>query len=222
MEALELAGAACIGAAANDRAAHSPAIREAGEWRVGLLGYYWNLRCAATADLPGVAIDSRTAPESDIRSLREIVDRVVVTFHWRVPYETAPSQEARDKAHLAVDLGADAVIGHHPHIFQPFEIHRGRPIFYSVGNFAFGSGYSRAEGLLVGIRFEETQTAVNAYPLYVKNRDPRVNYQPKVLRGASAERALRHLADISGPTGGDLRIERGRGILHLRRPPVNS
>jgi hypothetical protein len=222
MEALARARAACIGAGVNERAAHSPAILMAGEWRVGLLGYYWNRRYAATADLPGVANGTRTALEADIRSLRERVDRVVVTFHWGVPYDRVPSESARRKARLAVDLGADVVVGHHPHIIQPFEIHRGRPIFYSVGNFTFGSRNSRAEGLLVGIRFEETQTVVNTYPLYVKNRDPRVNYQPKILRGESAERVLRHLADISGPTGGDLRIEMGRGILRLHRLPVNS
>ena len=42
--------------------------------------------------------------------------------------------------------------------------------------------------LLLGVRLEENQTVVQVYPVYVKNRDPRVNYQPKVLRGAGAER----------------------------------
>ena len=111
----------------------------------------------------------------------------------------------------------DAVIGHHPHIVQPFEIHGGCPIFYSIGNFTFASRNSRAEGLLVAIRFEESQTVVVLYPLYVKNRDPRVNYQPKVLRGDGAERVLRILAETSGSAGDHLRIEKGRGMLHLER-----
>ena len=217
LEALASAGAGAIGAGADQRAAHQPLIRQAGRWRVGLLGYYWNERCAATADLPGAAMDTPEALKADIGALRNRVDRVVVTFHWGVPYHREPSPENRAKARFAVDCGADAVIGHHPHIVQPFEIYHGCPIFYSVGNFTFGSRNSHAEGLLVAIRFEDAQTAVNAYPLYVKNRDPRVRYQPKVLRGAGADRALNHLAEISGPAGAELRIEAGRGTLHLHR-----
>ena len=125
--------------------------------------------------------------------------------------------ENRARARFAVDCGADVVIGHHPHIVQPFEIYHGCPIFYSVGNFTFGSRNSHAEGLLVAIRFEDLQTTVNAYPLYVKNRDPRVRFQPKVLKGAGADRALRRLAEISGPAGAELTVQAGRGILRLRR-----
>jgi poly-gamma-glutamate capsule biosynthesis protein CapA/YwtB (metallophosphatase superfamily) len=175
-----------------------------------VLGYYWNRRCAATDALPGSAMDTPEALAEDIRALQEQVDRVVVILHWGVPYEREPSAEDRAKARLAVECGADVVIGHHPHIVQPVEVYLGRPIFYSVGNFAFGSANSRAEGLLVGVRFEERQTTVEAYPLYVKNRDPRVKYQPKVLRGAAAERMLWRLADISPSAGDLLTIEDGR------------
>ncbi len=218
LEALASAGAGAIGAGADRRAAHQPLIREAGPWRVGLLGYYWNERCAATADCPGAALDTPGDLKADIGALRERVDRVVVTFHWGVPYYREPSPENRAKARFAVDCGADVVIGHHPHIVQPFEIYRGCPIFYSVGNFTFGSRNSHAEGLLVAIRFESVLTAVSAYPLYVKNRDPRVRYQPKVLGGAGADGVLRRLARISEPAGAAMRIEAGRGTLRLQRP----
>jgi len=217
LEALASAGAGAIGAGADRRGAHRPLIRQAGPWRVGLLGYYWNERCAATDDLPGAAMGTPEALAADIGALRDRVDRVVVTYHWGVPYYVEPSPENRARARLAVDCGADVVIGHHPHIVQPFEIYRGCPIFYSVGNFTFGSRNSHAEGLLVAVRFEAALTTVYAYPLYVKNRDPRVRFQPKVLRGAGADRALRRLAEISGPAGAELRFEAGRGILRLRR-----
>jgi hypothetical protein len=185
--------------------------------RIGLLGYYWNRRTAATADRPGSAMDPPEALEADIRGLREHADRIVVTFHWGVPYEREPSLEDRAKARFAVDCGADAVAGHHSHIVQPFEIYRGCPIFYSVGNFAFGSGNSRAEGLLVALRFEDTRTVVNVYPLYVKNRDPRVNYQPKVLAGRAAERVLSELVRISGDNAAFVNLQNGRGHIELSR-----
>jgi len=215
LEALAAAGVTPLGAAANQNAAHEPVIREAGGFRIGLLGYYWNRRCAATANLPGSAMGVFEELETDIRQLRTRVDRVVVTFHWGRPYNPEPSPRARAKARFAIDCGAHAIVGHHPHIIQAFEVYRRCPIFYSVGNFAFGSGNSRAEGLMLGFRFEEARTLVNVYPLYVKNRDPRVNYQPKLVRGEAAERMLRRLIEISSRSGGRLKIERGTGKLDL-------
>jgi poly-gamma-glutamate capsule biosynthesis protein CapA/YwtB (metallophosphatase superfamily) len=215
LEALAMAGVTPLGAAPNESAAHEPVIREAGGIRIGLLGYYWNRRCAATANLPGSAMGIFEELETDIRKLRTRVDRVVVTFHWGRPYKPAPSPRARAKARFAIDCGAHAVVGHHPHIIQALEIYRSRPIFYSIGNFAFGSGNSKAEGLLLGFRFEDARTLVNVYPLYVKNRDPRVNYQPKLMRGNAAARMLRHLVEISKRGGRHLKIEAGTGKLDL-------
>jgi poly-gamma-glutamate capsule biosynthesis protein CapA/YwtB (metallophosphatase superfamily) len=215
LEALTAAGVTPLGAAANQNAAHEPVIREAGGVRIGLLGYYWNRRCAATANLPGSAMGVFEELETDIRQLRTRVDRVVVTFHWGRPYNPEPSPRARAKARFAIDRGAHAIVGHHPHIIQAFEVYRRCPIFYSIGNFAFGSGNSRAEGLMLGFRFEEARTLVNVYPLYVKNRDPRVNYQPKLVRGEAAERMLRRLIEISSRSGRQLKIERGTGKLDL-------
>src|SRR5207237_1282226 len=83
-------------------------------WRIGLLGYYWNRRTAATADQPGSAMDPAAALETDIRALRGRTDRIVAIFHWGVPYVREPSPEDRAKARLAIDLGADVVVGHHP------------------------------------------------------------------------------------------------------------
>ena len=218
LDALASAGVAAVGAGVNEQAAHRPVILRAGSYRIGLLGYYWNRRTSARRKLPGSAMDPPEALAADIGALSKEVDRVVVSFHWGVPYVREPSPEDGAKARLAIDCGAAAVIGHHPHIVQRFEIYRGRPIFFSIGNFAFGSGNSRGESLLLALRFEEKSTFVYVYPVYVKNRDPRVNYQPKVLRGNAAERVLRQLTSISGVNAPLLKIEDGRGILELPWP----
>jgi hypothetical protein len=162
-------------------------------------------------------MDPPAALAADIAALRARVDRVVVTFHWGVPYERQPSAADRAKARFAIDCGADLVIGHHAHVVQPVEIYGGRPIFYSVGNFVFGTGNSRAEGLLIAVRFTVHETTVEVYPLYVKNRDARVNYQPKVLAGRGAARVLHRLVEMSGPSGELLEVEEVRGRLTLPR-----
>ncbi|MDE2508621.1 MAG: CapA family protein [Planctomycetota bacterium] len=215
LDALATANIAPVGAGRDRASAHQPAILQAGDLRVGLLAYYWNRRCAASDELPGSALDSVAELAADIGGLRERVDRIAVAFHWGVPYEREPADDVRVKARLAVDLGADAVIGHHPHVVQAFEIHRGRPIFYSVGNFAFGSGNSRGEGLLAGFRFESDLTFVYVYPIHVMNRDPRINYQPKVLRGDAASARLGSLQALSAAHGAALRLEDERGVIEL-------
>jgi poly-gamma-glutamate capsule biosynthesis protein CapA/YwtB (metallophosphatase superfamily) len=215
LAALADAGVLPLGAGANAEAAHQPVVfSDSGGLRIGLIGYYWNRRCAAMPSSPGGAMDVPERLEADVRRLRALVDRVVVTFHWGIPYEPEPLPGDREKARFAIDCGADAVVGHHPHVLQPFELYRGRPIFYSLGNFAFGSGNSKAEGMLVALRFTEESTVVHLYPLYVKNRDPRANYQPKVLRGGSARRVLHRLAESSGPAGKRLELaQHDRGVL---------
>lgn len=79
----------------------------------------------------------------DIRSAREQADVVIVSWHWGLSPKTGGPgwipvlDYQREGGHAAIDAGADLVFGHHPHMLQAVEVHRGRPIFYSVGNFAF-------------------------------------------------------------------------------------
>ena len=62
---------------------------------------------------------------------------VLVYLHWGTEYAARPSADQRQQAHDLVDAGAAAVVGAHPHVAQPVEFYRGRPIVYSVGNFLF-------------------------------------------------------------------------------------
>lgn len=201
LETLAGQGIKAIGGGLDEASAHKAAIFETRGGRIGLLGYYWNRRTAADGDLPGSARDLPELVERDIERLKRRVDRVAVMVHWGVPYRRQPLAEDRMKAHHFIDCGADIVIGHHPHIIQPLEVYRGRPIFFSIGNFAFGSGNSRAESLLLCFRFLGDLIEVDILPVYVQNRDPRLNYQPKVMCGKAALQTLRRLALISGEDG---------------------
>lgn len=194
-------GIEVVGGGPNESTAHNAAIFDTRGGRVGLLGYYWNRRTAAIGDLPGSARDLPELVERDIGRLKRHADRVAVMVHWGVPYERQPSDEDRMKARHFIDCGADIVIGHHPHIIQPLEVYRGRPIFYSVGNFAFGSGNSRAESLLPCVRFFDDHMEIDVFPVYVQNRDPRLDYQPKFMCGQAAAQTLRRLVSISDDSG---------------------
>jgi len=46
-----------------------------------------------------------------------------------------PADFLRDFAHQCIDKGANAIIGHGPHLLRPIEIYKNKPIFYSLGDF---------------------------------------------------------------------------------------
>ena len=65
---------------------------------------------------------------------------VVATFHWGVERATAEDARQRAFAQVALDAGADAVIGAHPHVLQPIRRAGARRLVaYSLGNFVFGA-----------------------------------------------------------------------------------
>ena len=78
-------------------------------------------------------------------------DLVIVSFHWGLEYTDQPIPYQKQLAHLAIDNGADLIIGHHPHWIQTEEIYQGRHIFYSLGNFVFDQMWSEKtrRGLVV-------------------------------------------------------------------------
>jgi poly-gamma-glutamate capsule biosynthesis protein CapA/YwtB (metallophosphatase superfamily) len=122
---------------------------------------HWRVR-----EMPGGPPDVRTIPDPDelaaaldaSRLLRTQVDAVVVYFHWGVSLSEEIAEYQRTVGRAAVETGADVVIGSHPHVVQGVELWRGRPIFYSVGNFMFGWRLHREatrDGVLVHLEVGE-------------------------------------------------------------------
>lgn len=69
-------------------------------------------------------------------------DIVIATFHWGWEYQNKPNNRQIFLGHLAIDSGADIVVGHHPHWVQTDEIYQGKPIYYSLGNLIFDQMWS--------------------------------------------------------------------------------
>ena len=69
----------------------------------------------------------------------------------------------------------------------------------------------------MAVRFDVQKTVCDLYPIYVKNRDPRVDYQPKALSGASGKTILHRLAQMSDASGARLDISGGTGRLSVPR-----
>jgi len=113
----------------------------------------------------------------EIGLVRNKADVVVVAFHWGKEYELAPTSaagiapdEPREIGHMAIDEGADLVIGNHPHWVQPVEIYKDRLITYAHGNFIFDQMWSR----------ETRQGVVGRYTFYGTHLI-RVDYRPVLI-----------------------------------------
>jgi len=72
-----------------------------------------------------------------IRDARTRAEVVLVSLHWGIHMVRGTLAEYQvEVAHAAIEAGADAILGHHPHLMKGIGFHLGKPIFYSLGNFA--------------------------------------------------------------------------------------
>lgn len=98
--------------------------------------------------------------------------KIVVFLHWGAEFQETPLPEQRHQAEELVDAGADAIIGCHPHAIQPHSIYKGKPIFYSLGNFVFDQQHVGAKGLMVELIFSNNADTFAIQPILIKNCIP--------------------------------------------------
>jgi hypothetical protein len=114
----------------------------------------------------------------DIKALKEYVDHVVLSVHWGGIMEGAllPEPNLVQLAHELINAGADLIVGHHSHTLQPFEIYKGKYVFYSLGNFCFsniisdGKLYERDqkrgnESIILKVLFTSRDYSIFTYPI---------------------------------------------------------
>jgi len=77
------------------------------------------------------------AMEADIRAAKAENDIVIVSHHWGIHFVRASIADyQRDVARATIAAGADAILGGHAHILKGCELIDGKPVFYSLCNFA--------------------------------------------------------------------------------------
>lgn len=102
-------------------------VREVKGCKIGMVGF--------TYGMPKVKFI-----EQRVKKLREQgCQLVIVSLHWGRETYLTPQSGQFDYAKKVIDCGADVVWGHHPHVLQPVYFYQGKPIFFSTGNFIFGT-----------------------------------------------------------------------------------
>jgi poly-gamma-glutamate synthesis protein (capsule biosynthesis protein) len=221
---LDEAGIVHLGAHLSEAGARRGLVIDTSGGRLGLLSVMenqthwrlWNMAFALDAPFrqwPGVARLRYSDLAKDIARLRAVSDLVVVIPHWGKNYEPITRhQEILGRA--IIDLGADAVIGHHSHQIQPVEAYKDRPIVYSLGNFAFGTiGKNTMRfGMGAALHLEGGRLRrIELIPLLTQNRA--VGYRVRLPAGARLDEFFDALIPDSAARGAVIERRGDRGFL---------
>ncbi|MGR9154630.1 CapA family protein (plasmid) [Rhizobium leguminosarum] len=114
--------------------------------------------------------------QRNVRRGKQFSDFCIITNHGHEPdWSELVSQEPADFeqsfARKMIDAGADAYIGHGPHLLRGIEIYKGRPILYSLGNFFF----------------DDLRTPVGADMFNAYGKDPRIDTDAEVTVNEQAK-----------------------------------
>lgn len=148
--------------------------------------------------------------KSDIAKLKKDgADIIVAVFHWGNELERVPDDNQLMLAHLAIDEGADVVVGHHPHVLQGIDTYKGKTIAYSLGNFCFGGNYHPTEmdtmifqqKFMLDTSKKITDSEINVIPCSVSSESDCNNYQPTILEGDEAKRVRELIQERSDQIG---------------------
>ena len=160
LENLRRVGIAPVGAGENLQEAMDPLVVEMNGVRFGFvsLGQLEPL-VFATEEKSGIAVLNEDNLRSAIQAAKQVSDVVVVLPHWGPEDVPVPNWSQRELAQLAVDAGADLVVGNHTHVVQAIEDIDGVMVFYGLGNFVFDQNWAldHQQGVILLVTFQGTE-----------------------------------------------------------------
>lgn len=149
----------------------------------------------ATAFKDRAGFNAQNMPEivADIQALRDEVDWIVVNFRWVDHLSEQPNFMQTNLARLAIDQGADVVVGYHPTVIQGGEIYKGRPIAYSLGDFVFrpDEPIENQDSAVLKVSLKDDQMRVELVPVRVQDS------HPKTLSGNDSQQVLQRIEQAS-------------------------
>lgn len=115
---------------------------------------------------------------SDIADFRDKNSNfyIIVVPHWGDEYKLVANDIQKEIAHGLIDFGANVIIGGHPHVVQNIELYKGKPIFYSLGNFIFDQYFSLdvQKGLVVNINLSDSDVSYKLLPVISERSEPKL------------------------------------------------
>ena len=169
-----------IGAGMNIDEARKPVIiDEAGG--IGLFGVGYQRACRkADIDKPGCySWSDFDAIQNTINEIKSKCRWCIVVAHAGEEFTPLPSPYTRERYHKYLEMGADIVVGHHPHVPMNYETVGDKIIFYSLGNFIFDTDYQRSQhktelGIIVKLNFTENEFSYEPMGLRIVRGDEKI------------------------------------------------
>lgn len=197
LRVLARAGIRTVGAGLTDEDAHAPLGTRVGGQRIHVVNISEGEDLTASSGGPGVFGWDIPRAASIIQRAKARGVVVIVIAHCGLEYVPFPPPYVVAAFRALVDAGADCVVGHHPHVPQGIESWRGRPIFYSLGNFVFYQAtdlFHRKWGYCVGLRCSDNRvTGADLYPYRITDAGLRR------LDAPDAREFMRTMARLSRP-----------------------
>jgi Bacterial capsule synthesis protein PGA_cap len=209
---LDAAGIAHFGAGRTLAEARKPAIVEVRGLKIAFLGYLilgakhpeppavWATDASAgVAGHPSDWTVVELMVREDVAAARKEADLVIPFFHWGREGSKGPDAYQLALARAAVEAGAAAVLGSHPHVLHGIEVVGRAPVFYSLANFVFGGNWNPRDkdSVLVKARFDRSgYLDAELFPLRT-DRFPERPIQPYPLAGAEAHAVMQRLRNAS-------------------------
>lgn len=108
---------------------------------------------------------------TSLDALSSTTDYQIMYIHWGDEYMLKHNNAQEVFAKKLIDSGADAIIGHHPHVVQDIDVYKDKPIFYSLGNFIFDQYFSVdvEQGLLLKLSFVQNEVQFELTPVTSAN-----------------------------------------------------
>jgi len=169
---------AAAGTGKSAEQAHAGVVIESNGLRFGFLAYTYDQSNGNHADTDDrVAVMDIPRMREDVARLAGRTDVIIVSMHAGIEYSPKFNAQQVAFAHAAVDAGAKVVVGHHPHVTEPWERYGQGAIFYSLGNLVFDQ-FQRIEtqrGELADIVFEGPRLArADLLPVEIVGTVPRL------------------------------------------------
>ena len=174
---IEEAGMVPIGAGASMQEAAGPVLLASSPRKVWLVP---SLRLALEnysylTDKPCVSQEPMDSLMQRVFQLRKADSTavIIVSLHWGGEHTLKPVPRQRMEAHQLILAGADALICHHTHTLQTIETFRGKPIYYSIGNFIFDPTHPiNAEACIVRLKITSDTINTETLPVQIRHCVP--------------------------------------------------
>lgn len=187
-------------------------------------------RCGRSVNIDAVDLERNLGAIAAAAKDGSLVVAYLHHHHWAPDWYQVPGWVS-GVARACIDAGASLFVSHGAPVLQPIEIYRGRPIFYSLGNFIFHVRSEKStwtapevwESVVAAPTFDGDNRLVEIWlhPVVIGGEQALEDgvlerrLAPHLATGAGAQRILARLAEQSAGLGTDIQLSDGVGIIRV-------